>query len=221
MRSKLEAADNSGAKILRCVKVLGGAKRRFASIGDTIVVSVMRLSASASASKVKKGDVFKAALVRTKKEIQREDGSILRFDVNSAVLLNKQGEPVGTRVFGPLPTELRKRGYDTPLVADIHFTPKQLHDMAVEHFQKKRLKPALEAVIQAIQLAPTSIKFSMSLLKIVTTMKEEDSLEDRYLEYADTALALFEQSKLEGKTAEAVEQVKTKWVNLFRVTDDS
>ena len=105
--------------------------------------------------------------------------------------------------------------------SDIHFTPKQLHDMAVEHFQKKRLKPALEAVIQAIQLAPTSIKFSMSLLKIVTTMKEEDSLEDRYLEYADTALALFEQSKLEGKTAEAVEQVKTKWVNLFRVTDDS
>lgn len=101
--------------------------------------------------------------------------------------------------------------------SDIHFTPKQLHDMAVEHFQKKRLKPALEAVIQAIQLAPTSIKFSISLLKIITTMKEEDSLEDRYLEYADTALALFDQSKLEGKTAEAVEQVKTKWLSFFRV----
>ena len=101
--------------------------------------------------------------------------------------------------------------------SDIHFTPKQLHDMAVEHYQKKRLKPALEAVIQAIQLAPNSVKFSMSLLKIITTMKEEDSLEDRYLEYADTALALFEQSKIEGKTAEAVEQVKAKWLSFFRV----
>ncbi|MDZ5761732.1 50S ribosomal protein L14 [Candidatus Cyrtobacter comes] len=109
MGSKLEAADNSGAKILRCVKVLGGAKKMFASIGDTIVVSVIKLSSSSS--KVKKGDVFRAALVRTKKEVQRKDGSILRFDVNSAVLLNKQGEPVGTRVFGPLPTELRKRGF--------------------------------------------------------------------------------------------------------------
>lgn len=102
--------------------------------------------------------------------------------------------------------------------SDIHFTPKQLHDMAVEHYQKKRLKPALEAVIQAIQLAPNSIKFSMSLLKILTTMKEEDTLEDRYLEYADDALALFEQSKIEGKTAEAVEQVKAKWLSFFRVS---
>lgn len=102
--------------------------------------------------------------------------------------------------------------------SDIHFTPKQLHDMAVEHYQKKRLKPALEAVIQAIQLAPNSIKFSMSLLKILTTMKEEDTLEDRYFEYADDALALFEQSKIEGKTAEAVEQVKAKWLSFFRVS---
>jgi DNA-binding response OmpR family regulator len=100
--------------------------------------------------------------------------------------------------------------------SDIHFTPKQLHDMAVEHYQKKRLKPALESVIQAIQLAPNSIKFSISLLKIITTMKEEDNLETQYLEYADTAIALFEQSKVDGKTAEAVELVKEKWLSFFR-----
>jgi DNA-binding NarL/FixJ family response regulator len=100
--------------------------------------------------------------------------------------------------------------------ADIHFTPKQLHDMAVEHYQKKRYKPALEAVIQAIQLAPSSIKFSISLLKIVTTMKETDTLEEQYLEYADAALTLFDQSRLEGKTAESVEQVKEKWLSFFR-----
>ena len=100
--------------------------------------------------------------------------------------------------------------------SDIHFTPKQLHDMAVEHYQKKRFKPALESVIQAIQLAPNSIKFSISLLKIITTMKEEDNLDNQYLEYADTAIALFEQSKVDGKTAEAVELVKEKWLSFFR-----
>ena len=100
--------------------------------------------------------------------------------------------------------------------SDIHFTPKQLHDMAVEHYQKKRLEPALEAVIQAIQLAPNSVKFSTSLLKILITMKEEDALDNKNLEYADTALALFEQSKIDGKTAETVEQVKAKWLSFFR-----
>lgn len=100
--------------------------------------------------------------------------------------------------------------------SDIHFTPKQLHDMAVEHFQKKRLQPALEAVLQAIQLAPSSVKFSISLLKILITLKQADELDDKYLEYADTALALFDQSKIEGNTAESVEQVKTKWLSFFR-----
>jgi tetratricopeptide (TPR) repeat protein len=99
---------------------------------------------------------------------------------------------------------------------DIHFTPKQLHDMAVEHFQKKRLEPALEAVIQAIQLAPSSIKFSISLLKILTTMKESDNLDEQYLEHADAALTLFDQTKLDGKSAETVEQIKTKWLSFFR-----
>ncbi|MEW6990663.1 response regulator [Colwelliaceae bacterium 6441] len=99
---------------------------------------------------------------------------------------------------------------------DIHFTPKELHDMAVEHYQKKRHKPALEAVLQAIQLAPNSIKFSISLLKILTTMKQADDLDDRYLEYADTALALFAESKLEGNTAESVEKVKKNWLSFFR-----
>ncbi len=100
--------------------------------------------------------------------------------------------------------------------SDIHFTPKQLHDMAVEHFQKKRLQPALEAVLQAIQLAPSSVKFSISLLKILITLKQGDELDDKYLEYADTALTLFDQTKLDGKTAEMVEQVKSKWLSFFR-----
>ncbi len=100
--------------------------------------------------------------------------------------------------------------------SDIHFTPKQLHDMAVEHFQKKRLQPALEAVLQAIQLAPTSIKFSISLLKILISLKQTDDLDERYLEYADKALALFERTKLDEKTADSVEQVKTKWLSFFR-----
>jgi len=104
--TKLTAADNSGAKILYCIKVLGGSRRRYASIGDIIVVSVKEAIPNA---KVKKGDVLKAVVVRTKKEIRRPDGSFIRFDDNSAVLINAQKEPIGTRIFGPVARELRAK----------------------------------------------------------------------------------------------------------------
>jgi len=99
--------------------------------------------------------------------------------------------------------------------ADIHFTPKQLHDMAVEHFQKERMEPALEAVLQAIQLAPNSVKFAISLLKIMAKMKELDDLDDQFLPYADKALALFDENQSENKNAEVIEQVKNHWLSLI------
>jgi large subunit ribosomal protein L14 len=106
--TKLTVADNSGAKVLHCVKVLGGSRRRYASIGDIIVVSVKEAIPNA---KVKKGDVMKAVVVRTKKEIRRPDGSYIRFDENSAVLINNQREPIGTRIFGPVARELRAKRF--------------------------------------------------------------------------------------------------------------
>lgn len=108
MESVLDVADNSGAKRVRCVKVLGGSKRKYAGIGDIIVVSVRD---AAPNGKVKKGQVARAVIVRTKKEIRRRDGSYIRFDTNSAVLLNKDNEPVGTRIFGPVARELRARKF--------------------------------------------------------------------------------------------------------------
>jgi large subunit ribosomal protein L14 len=106
--TKLTVADNSGARVLYCIKVLGGSKRRYASIGDIIVVSVKEAIPNA---KVKKGDVLKAVVVRTKKEIRRQDGSLIRFDENSAVLINAQREPLGTRIFGPVARELRAKRF--------------------------------------------------------------------------------------------------------------
>ncbi len=106
--SVLDVADNSGAKKLMCIKVLGGSKRKYASIGDVIVVSVKEAIPNA---KVKKGEVAKAVIVRTKKEISRNDGSYIRFDENSAVLINKDNEPVGTRIFGPVARELRAKKF--------------------------------------------------------------------------------------------------------------
>jgi len=106
--TKLTSADNSGAKSLYCIKVLGGSRRRYASIGDIIVVSVKEAIPN---SKVKKGDVLKAVIVRTKKEIKRPDGSYIRFDDNSAVLINTSREPIGTRIFGPVARELRGKGF--------------------------------------------------------------------------------------------------------------
>jgi large subunit ribosomal protein L14 len=106
--TRLTVADNSGAKEVYCIKVLGGSKRRYASIGDIIVVSVKEAIPNA---KVKKGDVMKAVVVRTKKEIRRPDGSFIRFDDNSAVLLTGSMEPVGTRIFGPVARELRAKKY--------------------------------------------------------------------------------------------------------------
>jgi large subunit ribosomal protein L14 len=104
--TKLEVADNSGARKVQCIKVLGGSKRRYASVGDTIVVSVKE---AIPRGKVKKGQVLKAVVVRTAKELHRADGSAIRFDTNAAVLINNQGEPIGTRIFGPVPRELRAK----------------------------------------------------------------------------------------------------------------
>ena len=106
--TKLLAADNSGAKRLYCIKVLGGSKRRYASLGDIIVVSVKEALPN---SKVKKGDVMQAVVVRTAKEVPRADGSYIKFDDNSAVLINQAGEPVGTRIFGPVARELRAKRF--------------------------------------------------------------------------------------------------------------
>jgi large subunit ribosomal protein L14 len=108
MQSKLGVADNSGAKRVQCVKVLGGSKRRYASIGDEIIVSVKEALPN---SKVKKGDVHRAVVVRTRKEISRPDGTYIRFDDNAAVLVDKNGQPIGTRIFGPVARELRGRQY--------------------------------------------------------------------------------------------------------------
>ena len=107
MQSNLFVADNSGAKRIQCIKVLGGSKRRSASIGDIIVVSIKDAIPRA---KVKKGDVYKAVIVRTSKDFQRNDGTSIRFDKNAAVLLDKQEEPIATRIFGPVTRELRNRG---------------------------------------------------------------------------------------------------------------
>lgn len=108
MTTVLDVADNSGAKKVFCVKVLGGSRRRYASLGDVIVVSVREALPN---SKVKKGDVAKAVIVRTKREVGRPDGSFIKFDGNSAVLITKEGEPVGTRIFGPVARELRARKF--------------------------------------------------------------------------------------------------------------
>ncbi len=106
--TRLTVADNSGAKVLYCIKILGGSRRRYASIGDIIVVAVKEAIPN---SKVKKGDVLKAVVVRTKKEIKRADGSYIRFDDNSAVLINQGMEPIGTRIFGPVARELRAKRF--------------------------------------------------------------------------------------------------------------
>ncbi|MGD9308688.1 MAG: 50S ribosomal protein L14 [Desulfosarcina sp.] len=106
--TRLTVADNSGARSVYCIKVLGGSKRRYAGIGDIIVVSVKEAIPNA---KVKKGDVLRAVVVRTKKEIRRPDGSYIRFDDNSAVLINNQREPLGTRIFGPVARELRAKRF--------------------------------------------------------------------------------------------------------------
>ena len=104
----LDVADNSGAKKVACIKVLGGTKRRYASIGDVIVVSVKEAVVN---SKVKKGDVARAVIVRTKREVKRPDGGYIKFDNNSAVMVSKEGEPIGTRIFGPVARELRGKKF--------------------------------------------------------------------------------------------------------------
>lgn len=108
MQSTLDVADNSGAKKVACIKVLGGSKRRYARVGDIIMVTVKE---AIPHGKVKKGDVLQAVVVRTKKEIGRPDGTFIRFDNNSAVLLNKSLEPIGTRIFGPVARELRAKSF--------------------------------------------------------------------------------------------------------------
>ena len=105
-QTNLDVADNSGARRVQCIKVLGGSKRKYASIGDIIVVSVKE---AIPRGRVKKGDVMRAVVVRTAKGVRRQDGSLIRFDRNAAVLVNNQGEPIGTRIFGPVTRELRAR----------------------------------------------------------------------------------------------------------------
>jgi len=108
MQSNLDVADNSGARRVQCIKVLGGTNRRTAGIGDVIVVSVKE---AVPRGRVKKGDVVRAVIVRTANDVRRGDGTVIRFDRNAAVLINKQGEPVGTRIFGPVTRELRARKF--------------------------------------------------------------------------------------------------------------
>lgn len=108
MRTMLEVADNSGAKKVQCIKVLGGTKRKYACLGDVIVVSVKEAVPN---SAVKKGEVSRAVVVRTKKEQSRRDGTYIRFDGNAAVLINETGDPVGTRIFGPVARELRRKNF--------------------------------------------------------------------------------------------------------------
>lgn len=108
MQTNLDVADNSGARRVQCIKVLGGSKRKYASVGDVIVVSVME---AIPRGRVKKGDVRKAVVVRTSKEVRREDGTAIRFDSNAAVILNNSGEPIGTRIFGPVVRELRAKNF--------------------------------------------------------------------------------------------------------------
>jgi large subunit ribosomal protein L14 len=106
--TRLKVADNSGAKEIMCIKVLGGSKRRYASVGDIIVASVKKALPN---GKIKKGQVVKAVIVRTKKEVQRENGSLIRFDENAAVIIDAKKEPVGTRIFGPIAREVRYEGF--------------------------------------------------------------------------------------------------------------
>ncbi|MGF1592802.1 MAG: 50S ribosomal protein L14 [Kiloniellaceae bacterium] len=108
MQTQLDVADNSGARRVQCIKVLGGSKRKTAGVGDVIVVSVKD---AIPRGRVKKGDVHQAVIVRTAKEIHRNDGTTIRFDSNAAVLINKQGEPIGTRIFGPVTRELRAKNF--------------------------------------------------------------------------------------------------------------
>ena len=108
MQSNLDVADNSGAQLVQCIKVIGGSHRRTASIGDVIIVSIKK---AMPRGKVKKGDVHRAVIVRTSFGIKRVNGEQIRFDTNAAVLINKQGEPIGTRIFGPVTRELRGKGY--------------------------------------------------------------------------------------------------------------
>ena len=108
MQTNLDVADNSGARRVMCIKVLGGSKRKYATIGDVIVVSVKE---AIPRGRVKKGEVMKAVVVRISKDLKRPDGSVIRFDRNAAVLINPQMEPVGTRIFGPVPRELRAKNH--------------------------------------------------------------------------------------------------------------
>ena len=108
MQTKLDVADNSGARLLQCIKVLGGSKRKTASVGDVIVVSIKE---AIPRGRVKKGDVHRAVIVRTSKEVKRNDGTCIRFDRNAAVLVSKSNEPIGTRIFGPVTRELRGKKF--------------------------------------------------------------------------------------------------------------
>ena len=142
MQSNLDVADNSGAKRVQCIKVLGGSKRRTAGVGDIIVVSVKE---AAPRGRVKKGDVHRAVIVRTAKDIRRPDGSVIRFDSNAAVLVNKNEEPIGTRIFGPVVRELRARKH-MKIISLAPEAPAEPSKPAEEKAEKKPAKkPAKKA----------------------------------------------------------------------------
>ena len=125
VESTLQVADNSGAKKVACIKVLGGSHRRYATVGDIIMVAVKE---AIPHSKVKKGDVMQAVIVRTAKEVRRVDGSYIKFDSNAAVLLSKQGEPVGTRIFGPVARELRAKNFMRSCPSRLRFCRSHCHE---------------------------------------------------------------------------------------------
>src|SRR6476619_1621760 len=146
MQSNLDVADNSGAKRVQCIKVLGGSKRRTAGVGDIIVVSVKE---AAPRGRVKKGDVHRAVIVRTAKDIRRPDGSVIRFDSNAAVLVNKNEEPIGTRIFGPVVRELRAR----------HRKPSQLNPQGGSERKKAPLHGSTVAIADPKSGQATRVRF--------------------------------------------------------------
>lgn len=142
MQSNLDVADNSGARRVQCIKVLGGSKRKYASIGDTIVVSVKE---AIPRGRVKKGQVMKAVIVRTAKGVRRQDGSLIRFDRNAAVLINQSGEPVGTRIFGPVTRELRAKNQ----MKIVSLAPEVLQEKGPLKMAKLKIKKGDRVVVLA------------------------------------------------------------------------
>ena len=172
MQSKLNVADNSGAKEVMCIKVLGGSKRRFASIGDVIVVSIREAIPTA---KVKKGDVAKAVIVRTVQKLRRADGSYIRFDDNSAVLINANKEPIGTRIFGPVARELRAKQF----VKIVSLAPEVLQVMKMNRLNEQYKKEIVPDLMKKMNYKSTMQV--PRLEKIVISVCTSEAVQNLYL----------------------------------------